>query len=194
MRGEDLREFSRDSSYNSGSVSSLRFVSIISKGIDMTTWPELPDWGVYFHWPEEGTDWIHPEDVELAQAWIPSNRVFFRHGFDGTYYHLKYGEKSLRVKPTLWTRIACEDFHIGDAIEVRNYNMERDPIVATIIEKRFEVETQRIGYNLVHRELPVDRVYHAEELKSLHPRVVLRESDGNLVLKPNDTNRSTEDK
>ena len=147
----------------------------------MTTWPELPDWGSYLHWPENGNDWIHPEDVDLVQSWIPSNRVFYRYEFDGTYYHLKYGERSIRVKPSLWTKVPNEDLHIGDAIEVRNMNMERDPIVATIIEKRFEVEMQRIGYNLLHRELPVDRVYHAEELRSLHPRVELQASEWDIV-------------
>ena len=52
----------------------------------MTTRPSIPDCGAYLVWPCEGMDWIHPEDVEQAEKWIPSTRVFRRRSFDSEYY------------------------------------------------------------------------------------------------------------
>lgn len=144
-------------------------------------WPELPDWGAYLQWPEAGTQWIHPDDVDLVQRLIPSNRVFLRSGFDGMYYLLSYGEFKLRVKPTLWTKLEDDGFRIGDMVEVDGVDHERESMIATIGEKRFNVETHTIGYTLIHRELPIDRIYLAAELKSLMHRVELRQSDGNIV-------------
>lgn len=142
----------------------------------MIDWPELPDCGVYLQWPEEGTDWIHPEDVELVRSWIPSNRIFFRYGFDGTYYQLSYGERTVRVKPTLWLKLEDDGLRIGDSVEVLSVNLEREPMVATILTKRYEVETQKIGYTLLHRELPLDRTYYADELRLLTLRHELRDA------------------
>ena len=64
----------------------------------MTIWPDMPDCGVYLAWPDDGTQWIHPDDIELATQWIPSNRVLRRHSYDGEYYRLQYGEQKIRVK------------------------------------------------------------------------------------------------
>ena len=34
-----------------------------------------PKYGHYPWWPEDGDQWVHPEDIELARSMIPSPRV-----------------------------------------------------------------------------------------------------------------------
>ena len=114
----DSSENSSDSCYDIRYAWRVRFVarSRITSA-SMINWPELPDCGVYLFWPEEGTDWIHPDDLSIVQGWIPSTRVFRRHSYDGVYYRLQYGVDVLRVKPTLWLKVADEGFWIGDQVD-----------------------------------------------------------------------------
>ena len=53
-----------------------------------------PKYGYYPWWPEDGNDWVHPEDVELARQMIPSPRVFRRDGEQGPFVILHYGDRS----------------------------------------------------------------------------------------------------
>ncbi|AMV32286.1 hypothetical protein VN12_09195 [Pirellula sp. SH-Sr6A] len=150
----------------------------------MIDWPELPDSGVYLNWPSEGTDWIHPDDVAVVEHWIPSDRVFHRIGFDGTYYQLQYGDAAVRVKPTLWLKVNDEGFRIGDQVEVKGIELEREPIIARILEIRYDAALGSIYYLLEHRELPLARRYRAEEMNLLTRRSELREPTPETVLEP----------
>ena len=141
----DSSENSSDSCYDIRYAWRVRFVarSRITSA-SMINWPELPDCGVYLFWPEEGTDWIHPDDLSIVQGWIPSPRVFRRHSYDGVYYRLQYGVDVLRVKPTLWLKVTDEGFWVGDQVEVRGLLMDREPCIATISEMTFDRVTSRI--------------------------------------------------
>jgi hypothetical protein len=150
----------------------------------MIDWPELPDCGVYLNWPAEGTDWIHPEDVSVVERWVPSDRVFRRIGFDGTYYHLQYGDTVARVKPTLWLKIIDEGFQIGDQVEVKSIELEREPIIARILEIRYDAALGSVYYLLEHRELPLARRYRGEELHQLTRRPELREPIAEATIAP----------
>jgi len=108
--------------------------------------PELPDAVVVQVWPAGGDCVFHPDDLELAKAWIPSSRVFLRSGFDGKYYHLRYGDQSLRMAPCLITKVPLEDLQVGDRVEVLTLLLERDPVLAEVIEKRWDQEKQQIVY------------------------------------------------
>ncbi|XZE45696.1 DUF6960 family protein [Pirellulaceae bacterium SH467] len=152
----------------------------------MIDWPELPDSGVYLNWPSEGTDWIHPEDVATVEHWIPSDRVFHRIGFDGTYYQLQYGDAVVRVKPTLWLKLNDDGFRIGDQVEVKSIELEREPIIARILEIRYDAALGSIYYLLEHRELPLARRYLAEELNLLTKRPELRDPVIEPVLEPSE--------
>ena len=143
-----------------------------------------PDCGVFLTWPESGEDAFHPEDLKLAQEWIPSDRVFLRPHFDGTYYHLHYGEQSLRIKPSMWLPIADEGFRIGDRVEVPSQLMKNDPMVATIIEMRFAQSQSVIKYTLLNHEMPTPRTYLAEELTLLSQRHELLHSDPEIRIQP----------
>ena len=58
-------------------------------------WPILPDYGCIHRWPQDGQGFIHPDDVPVATRCFPSERVFRRDRFDGTYYHYSYGADPL---------------------------------------------------------------------------------------------------
>jgi hypothetical protein len=150
----------------------------------MINWPELPDCGVYLFWPEEGTDWIHPDDLSIVEGWIPSTRVFRRHSYDGVYYRLQYGVDVLRVKPTLWLKVADEGFWVGDQVEVRGLLMDREPCIATISEMTFDRVTSRILYQLIHREMPLPNTYTSDDLIQLSSRPQLKEHEREIVLNP----------
>ncbi|XZE33507.1 DUF6960 family protein [Pirellulaceae bacterium SH501] len=158
----------------------------------MIDWPELPDCGVYLNWPSDGTDWIHPDDIALVEHWIPSDRVFRRIGFDGTYYQIQYGDSVARVKPTLWLKVADEGFHIGDQVEVKSIELEREPIIARIQEIRYDAALGSIHYQLEHRELPLARRYLAEELHQLTRRPELREPIAETMIKPPENSESVD--
>lgn len=132
--------------------------------------PELPDAVVVQVWPASGDSAFHPSDLELAKSWIPSNRVFLRTGFDGQFYQLRYGDRSLRMTPSLVTKVPLEDLQVGDRVEVLSLLLERDPVLAEIIEKRWDQEKQQIVYEITHRKLPIERSYGMTELRLLTPR------------------------
>jgi len=129
--------------------------------------PELPDYGVYLQWPEEGDSWIHPDDRQLVESLIPSDRVFCRESFDGAYYHLRYGELTIRVLPSMWLAIGGEDFHVGDQVEIASHNDKNSPGVGVISEVRFAQEQQRIQYTVLQREFPLPTHFLAEDLVNL---------------------------
>ncbi len=100
--------------------------------IEVAYRPDLPDFGVYLHWPAAGLDWIHPDDLPVAERWIPSPRVFRRFHYDGNYYHLQYGDSTLRVQPTMWTSVPRIDVQVGDQVELLSQFGQKDPCIATI--------------------------------------------------------------
>jgi hypothetical protein len=129
--------------------------------------PELPDYGIYLNWPQPGTDWIHPDDVTLVESLIPSDRVFCRESFDGTHYHLRYGEIRFRVLPSLWRTVRGERFHLGDHVEILSRNDQNMPGIGVISEIRFAQEQQRIQYTVLQREFPLPTHFLAEDLVNL---------------------------
>jgi hypothetical protein len=140
------------------------------KNSEPIAWPEMPDCGVYRFWPEAGYAWIHPDDVAVAESWIPSDRVFRRHSFDGVYYRLQYGDVAIRVKPTLWIRVPDEHLWVGDQVEILGDFRTNEPSIASISEVRYDQLLQRIVYTLVQRGIVLDRPYVLEELRGLTSR------------------------
>lgn len=139
--------------------------------------PEMPDYGVYLNWPEEGTHWIHPEDVELVEKLIPSERVFRREAFDGEYYHLSYGDLKLRVKPSLWTTVRGEGFDVGDHVEIHSRFGNNTPLVGAIHDMHYSQTEQRIVYQIIDREFELPKNFYAEDLIQHTPRIQIREGD-----------------
>jgi hypothetical protein len=134
----------------------------------------IPKFGVYAWWPEAGTDWIHPHDRSLAQRIIPSSRVFYRSSFEDGYYHLRYGNLRLRVRPTLWLVVPGDGFHVGDMIEVRSRGGTNEAFVGRICEMRWHRHKGYIRYVLLSRRKRVPRWYLAEDLRHVDPKYRLR--------------------
>lgn len=81
-----------------------------------------------------GTDWIHPDDVAVAEQLLPSRRVLQRTRFDGTYYHLHYGSSQFRVLPCLWTSVPAVDIHVNDRVEMLTQFGRFEPGLVTVVE------------------------------------------------------------
>ena len=121
--------------------------------------------GVYPWWPEPGTDWIHPDDVPLAERWIPSDRVFHRADGDDGYSVLRYGEEKIRVRPTMWLEVPSDGYEVGDLIEVKSRMGRLTPFVATILNMFWNRHAQVIEYELSEAGCRLPRRYRADEFQ-----------------------------
>lgn len=119
-----------------------------------------PKYGYYPWWPENGDDWVHPEDVALARQWIPSPRVWRRDGTAGELLVLTYGQQTLRVRRSLWRELAWEGFDVGDMVEVRTRGMHNEHRTGTICEMLWDEHQGRMVYEL---HSPDEEILNAEK-------------------------------
>lgn len=142
----------------------------------------VPDkYGVFLWWPESGTDWIHPDDIELCNANLPSKRVFRKSVGEGPFSTtLVYAQIQIRIKPVLWLEVPTDGFEVGDQIEVRSKLGQRKPFIATIREMFWDRHNRRIDYFMraVDRELATP--YHLGDFQpafSLSQPMTLRQRE-----------------
>lgn len=128
-----------------------------------------PKYGYYPWWPEDGNEWVHPEDAELARQLIPSPRVFRRDGEQGPFVILHYGDLKLRVKRTLWLEVAPEGFEIGDWVEVLSRGYRNTPRTAVIQEVLWDSQSRSLRYQVADNEHLVPNLYAAEDLRHVEP-------------------------
>lgn len=136
--------------------------------------PEMPDYGVYFTWPEEGTDWIHPEDVDLVKEYIPGERIFRREKYDGEYYHLSYGNVRFRVKPSLWRSVPTDGIDVLDRVEVKSLHGVNEPFVGVVEEMIYHRRSESIEYVLRQVDYTLDKRFRADDLILLDEKPNLR--------------------
>jgi hypothetical protein len=136
---------------------------------------EKKSYAVYQRWPQDGTGWVHPEDVNTVRRLIPGRRIFRREPDEGRYMVFSYGQREFRVLPTLHLAIDGEGFDIGDRIEVKSQLGRNRPFIGRIREMRWNERHQRIEYFLARREQGVPRWYSADELSCLENKTKLRE-------------------
>ncbi len=141
-----------------------------------------PKYGFYPWWPEDGDDWLHPEDVELAHGMIPSPRVFRRDGEHGPFVVLHYGEARLRVRRTLWQEVPPEGFDMGDMVEVMSRGMKNTPRTGIIREVQWEPRSRSMRYQILENDQPIPNLYAAEDLRPVEPAVEREE----IVIEPSD--------
>lgn len=138
--------------------------------------PELPDHGTFPRWPAEGTAWIHSDDRSVVMHLIPSDRIFKRERFDGTYYHYRYGETRFRLKPCMWLPLTDEGVDIGDLVETVGLGMERELFVGKVNDALYSAEEGRCVYRLSRPGAMEDeRVFGREEFRVLTDKSKLRE-------------------
>jgi len=128
-----------------------------------------PKYGYFSRWPEEGDDWLHPDDVAAARALIPSGRIFRRQGREGEYGRMHYGDVTLRVRPTLWQEVAPEGFEIGDWVEVRTRGLANEPRTGTIAEVMWDDHAGGIRYQIVENGQRIETSYTRDDLKHVDP-------------------------
>lgn len=138
-------------------------------------WPQLPDYGYIPRWPRDGRGFIHPQDFKAATWCIPSERVFRRDAFDGTYYHCNYGDRRFRLRPCLWVPVASDGLDIGDLVETTGIGMARELFVARIHGMRFVSYEGCILYSLRRHDRVMPARYHGSELRLLTNKARIRE-------------------
>lgn len=128
-----------------------------------------PKYGCFPWWPEDGDNWVHPEDVATARQMIPSDRVFRRDGTSGEYLLMHYGDVTLRVRRTLWLEVPGEEFEIGDWVEVLARGMHNEPHTGTISEMLWDRDAGGMRYQIVANDRPVDAFYTRDDLRHVEP-------------------------
>ncbi|MCC6507966.1 MAG: hypothetical protein IT423_02590 [Pirellulaceae bacterium] len=136
--------------------------------------PDLPDYGAYLRWPVAGTDWIHPDDIALAESLIPSARVFRRLQYDGQYYHVQYGTVMLRVRPTMWTQMPVCDVQVGDRVEIISRFGQQDPGIAIVADVLANRSADNYEFRLQRGEMSLPQLFVREQFQLLTLRYRLR--------------------
>ncbi len=128
-----------------------------------------PKYGHYPWWPQDGDDWLHPEDVSLARRILPGPKIFCRDGVQGPYCVLAYGDIRLRVRRTLWQEVTWEGFNIGDWVEVLSRGQRNTPRTGTIREMLWDAHDRCIHYQLLENDKPLVKCYTAADLRHVDP-------------------------
>jgi hypothetical protein len=128
-----------------------------------------PKYGCYLRWPQNGNDWLHPDDVALARTMIPSGRVFRRDGAEGEYHVLEYGEVRMRVRPALWQEVAYEGFDIGDWVEILSRGMRNERRTGVIREMFWDDRERAILYQISDNNVPIADMYARDDFERVEP-------------------------
>ncbi len=82
---------------------------------------------------------------------------------------LRYGDVTLRAKPTLWQEVAPEGFEIGDWVEVRSRGLANEPRTGTIAEIAWDDHAGEIRYQIVDNGQRIETLYARDDLKHVEP-------------------------
>jgi hypothetical protein len=130
-----------------------------------------PKYGYFPWWPEDGDDWVHPEDVAAARAMIPGQRVFRRDGSEGEYVLMHYGPVTLRVRRSLWQEVEPPAFEIGDFVEVLSRGMLNEPRIGTVRELLWDERAEAVRYQISENGQPIEQLYAREDLVRIEPPI-----------------------
>jgi hypothetical protein len=128
-----------------------------------------PKYGFYPWWPEDGDDWVHPNDIKLARSHIPSPRIFKRDGQRGEHLIISYGVVRLRVKRTLWREVPWEGFDMGDWVEVMSRGAVNTWRTGIIREMVWNARWAKIHYYIDEAGQPIPKAYSREDLRHVAP-------------------------
>jgi hypothetical protein len=119
---------------------------------------------IYPRWPQDGCDWIHPEDVAAVRNMVPGRRVFRYVGTEGPFRLLRYGGRILRVRAALWLPVRGDSFQVGEWVEVRSRVGKNRPGIGRIGEMLWNRRDRRIDYLVCRRGMLADTMYQASDL------------------------------
>lgn len=130
---------------------------------------QTPKYGYYPAWPEDGDNWLHPEDAPLARKQLPSMRIWRRDEESAEYHVIRYGAMTLRVKSALWQEVAPPDFEIGDMVEVRTRLMKNEPHTGHVTEVEWDDYLGQVVYHIQENDKRLPNKYTADDLKPVGP-------------------------
>ncbi|PHR93880.1 MAG: hypothetical protein COA78_32595 [Blastopirellula sp.] len=115
-------------------------------------------------WPEDGTDWVHPEDQDKIAGLFPSDLIFRRELLDDGYYCLSYGDRSVRVQPILVNEVPEPKFSMGEMVTLKSNLNERKPYSGKVYAVRYSNYHHQAQYYLQRGEKQSQTPYLAEDL------------------------------
>lgn len=128
-----------------------------------------PVYGCFPRWPVEGTSWLHPDDVTLALALIPSDRIFCRRWSSGEFSQLTYGQLAIRARPILWQVVPPSRFQVGDLVEIRSQLGQRQAGLAIVREVFWNRHADAAWYALEQREMILPQKFDDSQLSPVEP-------------------------
>ncbi len=128
-----------------------------------------PKYGCFLRWPQDGNDWLHPDDVALVRDLLPSDRIFRREGHDGEYHRFHYGDIMFRARLALWQEVVHEGFEIGNWVEVLSRGMRNEPRTGIIREMRWDENGSAIRYQISANNKPIPDFYSRDDLEHVEP-------------------------
>ena len=181
MNSDDIQDFEppQDRAENSLHIPGLEWDSAAVQASSAYRRPDvriedrlnvLPNHG-FCLWPEDGDDWIHPNDLEVARTLIPSKRIFRKEICTDPilrnlgFVEYSYGDRSFRGLPTLWHEVTSDGFEIGDTVELKSGNGKLRPIIADIAGMYWNRHEQSIEYDLVKNKVPQPNRYQSSQFR-----------------------------
>lgn len=133
---------------------------------------DLPRHGVFFRWPEESIgQWVHPDDIEVAERLMPGGRIFQLHvcpdpsDVEAGYRQLSYGQQTVRIRPAMWLRVPSEGYQLGDRVEVISKNGEQDPQIGDIVEVFYDAVQRQTQYRLSVSGMTLRKRFTSEDIR-----------------------------
>lgn len=124
-------------------------------------------WGVFLTWPEPGRDWVHPEDLWLAEQLIPSQRVFSRVDQDADFNLVAYGRHQIRMRPVLWLETSEPDYELGETVAIRSDGGRLDAQIASIREVLWNSRRREIEFELFRAGRRIPGRFRARDLQGV---------------------------
>ncbi|MFI4874984.1 MAG: hypothetical protein ACIALR_06595, partial [Blastopirellula sp. JB062] len=138
--------------------------------------PEI-DYVMLPRWPQDGDDWIHPEDRSLAAGMIPSNRIFRREMQPDGYYELSYGPRKIRVRPVIAESAPEPCFEIGQVVKLKMAFEGDRTQTGRIYAIRYSQYYDAPQYYLIRGDMKSRTPYLASSLEPFLQEGQLREPD-----------------
>lgn len=126
-------------------------------------------WVMLTRWPEDGDDWIHPDDRHKAEGLIPSDRIFRREVTDDDWYLLSYGDVRLKTRPVMMEEVPEPKFEIGQDVQLANQIDGSKLQIGKIYAIRFSEYYQEPQYYLIRGDLKSQIPYLAKDLRPHEP-------------------------
>ncbi|MEM8734937.1 MAG: hypothetical protein AAGG44_11975, partial [Planctomycetota bacterium] len=136
--------------------------------------PDMPDWGAFLRWPEDGEQWVCDDDIATVRELVPSRRVWKRVDWKDGFYHLSYGETDVRVRPTMWTAAPATDLEVGQQVEVLSKQGENDPGIFRIRDILITKCLTACEYVLQRDGMPLEHRFQRSDLRPTYVKYDLR--------------------